>query len=85
MCIIGFNSGTSPSIVFSSFVLSCSNSHACLFFLLSFQLWLVFHICTRICVLGAYILAGFYPQANGESMENLLETLCCSYGFSWAD
>jgi len=69
----------------SILIMLCSNFYAYLFFLLDFQLWLVFHICTRICVLGAYILAGFHPQANGEPMENLLETLCCSYGFSWVD
>ncbi|MBA0558776.1 hypothetical protein Golob_015780 [Gossypium lobatum] len=48
-----------------------------------FQLWMVFHFCTRICLPDIDKASRLYHEKNGESMENICETLSCSHGFSW--
>lgn len=47
------------------------------------QLWLVLHICARICVSVSDLPARLHHQANGESVEDLCEAFCCSYGVPW--
>lgn len=48
-----------------------------------FQLWLVFHIYSRIRVPVSALCPRLHPQANGEPMEDICEALCCPYGFPW--
>jgi len=48
-----------------------------------FQLWLVLHIYSRICLLVSDLSVRLHKQANGEPMENLCQAFCCAYGVSW--
>ncbi|QHO31524.1 hypothetical protein HN51_019717 [Arachis hypogaea] len=50
---------------------------------INFQLWLVLHIYSRVCLPFPDLPSRLHKQANGESMENLCEAFSCSYGFSW--
>lgn len=54
-----------------------------IYFTYFFQLWLVFHICSRICLSVSALYPRLHPKANGKPMEDLCETLCCPYGFTW--
>ena len=47
------------------------------------QLWLVLYICSRLGLYFADLLTRLHHQANGEPVEDLCETLCYAYGFSW--
>lgn len=49
------------------------------------QLWLVFHLCARMGLCITHLFARIHHQANGESMEDLRETLCRAYGFKWTN
>lgn len=50
---------------------------------LLFQLRLVLHLYSRICLLGSNLPPRLHKQANGVPMENLCEAFCCSCGFPW--
>lgn len=52
-------------------------------FFVFLQLWMVFHICARICVPDAHLCKWFHHKADGEPVEDLCETFCSSYGLQW--
>jgi hypothetical protein len=51
---------------------------------LGVQLWLVLHICAGTCILGSHLLLWVQSKAHPESLENLLQALCCTDGVTWA-
>jgi hypothetical protein len=44
------------------------------------QLWLVPHICAGTCILGSHLLLWIQSKAHPESLEDLLQALCCTAG-----
>lgn len=84
MCIIGYNSGKGIILVLFLFWHSISTCLFMCFVNSLFQLWLVLHICTRICVSFSDLPPRLHHQANGEPMEDLCEAICCAYGFPWS-
>jgi len=44
------------------------------------QLWLVLHICGGTCILGSHLLLWVQSKAHPESLEDLLQALCCTEG-----
>lgn len=47
------------------------------------QLWLVLHICAGTCILGSHLLLWVQSKAHPESLEDLLQALCCT-DITWA-
>jgi len=47
------------------------------------QLWLVLHICAGTCILRSHLLLWVQSKAHPESLEDLLQALCCT-DITWA-
>ncbi|CAM6076806.1 unnamed protein product [Sphagnum tenellum] len=48
------------------------------------QVTLVLHICAGTCILGSHLLLWVQSKAHPESLEDLLQALCCTDGVTWA-